>query len=67
MNSQRRRVENAAKANRMAYCLSLPAHDKLVHACELSLDRFVVRFKLECFLKIYRRKTPQDSDDDTCY
>jgi hypothetical protein len=54
------------EANRAAYCLSLPVHDKLVHAGELSLDRFVVRFKFECFLKIYRRKTPQDNDDDTC-
>lgn len=64
--SQRRGVENAARANRTAYRLSLPVHDKLVHAGELSLDRFVVRFKFECFLKIYRRKTPRDNDDDTC-
>lgn len=64
--TQRRRVKNAAKANRTAYCLSLPIHDKLVHAGELSLNRFVVRFKLDCFLKIYARKTPQDNDDDTC-
>lgn len=56
--SQRRRVKKAAKANRTAYCLSLPVYDKPVHACELSPDRFVLRFKLECLLKIYRRKTP---------
>jgi hypothetical protein len=62
-------VENAALANRTAYCLSLPVHDKVVHADELCFDRFVVRFKLECLLKIYGGKTPQDNDDnddDTC-
>jgi hypothetical protein len=57
---------NAAKANRTAYCLSLPIHDKPVHAGKLSLDCFVVRFKLDCLLEIYKRKTPQESDDDAC-
>lgn len=66
--SQRRRVEKVAEANRTAYCLSLlPVYDKPVHAGELSFDCSVVRFKLECSLKIYRRRTPQDNDDgDTC-
>ena len=40
--SQKGGVGNAAKANRRAYCLSLPVHDKRVHACKLGLDRFVV-------------------------
>ena len=47
-------VGNAAKANRRAYCLSLPVHDKSVHACELGLDRLVVRLEFECPLKICR-------------
>lgn len=66
--AQRRRVENAVKANRTAYCFSLlPVHDKPVYSGELSFDCPVVRFKLECSLKIYRRKTPQNNDDgDTC-
>ena len=63
---QRQSGESAAKACRTAYCLSLLIHNKPIHACELGLDRFVVRFKLECFLKIYRRRTPRDNDDDTC-
>jgi hypothetical protein len=46
VNTQRRCVENTGKANRTAYRLSLPVHDKLIHAGELSLDRFVVRFEL---------------------
>lgn len=46
-----------AKANRSAYCLSfsLSVHDKPVHACELGLDCFVVRFEFECPLKICGR------------
>ena len=63
VTSQRGCVGNAAKANRRTYCLSLPFHDKPVHACELGLDSSVVRFEFECPLKICRRTTPQDDDD----
>jgi hypothetical protein len=44
VKSQRGSVGNEAKANRRAYCLSLPVHYKLIHARELGLDRFVARF-----------------------
>ena len=47
-------VGNAAKANRRTYCLSLPVHNESIHACELGLDRFVVRLESECPLKICR-------------
>lgn len=59
----RKGVWNAAKANRRAYCLSLPVHNKFVDARELGLDSFVVRLEFECPLKIYRRTTPQDDDN----
>jgi hypothetical protein len=57
VKSQRGYVGNAAKANRRAYCLSLSVHDKSVHACELGLGCFVVRFEFECPLEICRRTT----------
>jgi hypothetical protein len=42
-----------SKKNRRAYHLPpFPAQDELVYAYELSLDRFIVRFELECLLEI---------------
>jgi hypothetical protein len=61
MRTVRKGVWNAAKANRRAYCLSLPVHNKFVRARELGLDSFVVRLEFECPLKICRRTTPQDN------
>ena len=58
-------VWNAAKANRRAYCLSLPVHNKFVYARELGLDSFVVRLEFECPLKIYRRTTPSDDKNSS--
>jgi len=52
MRTVRKGVWNAAKANRRAYCLSLPVHNKFVHARELGFDSFVVRLEFECPLKI---------------
>ncbi len=45
--------ETRKSKNRRAYRLPpFPAQDELVYTHELSLDRFVVRFELECLLKI---------------
>lgn len=62
MRTVRKGVWNATKANRRAYCLSLPVHNKSVHARELGLDSFVVRLEFKCPLKICRRTTPQDNE-----